>query len=393
MPKLDFQFSDTASFQTNLIAFEEHVTAIDEVLGSRFVAALTGLAEVRVEREALLDELMAALAAQAGITLEAVDNGTTEQRDGDDASSAAAASEAQPETTEAGHTQTPRRWFLIKIEIEGFRGINNEGAPLALKFKADAVNSIAAPNAVGKSSIYDALSYALTGGIPKLDRLAAAERPADYYLNRFHSGDIGTIVLTVLPDDGGEEVAITIKRPAAGTRAVTATNGVDGEALLAELNREFVLLDGTTFQSFIDDRALDRGRAFSGLLGLSRYSDVRQALQAVAHTRAFNGHFDVAANATAKSAADRRIAAANAAITRDYDSLVKEPLRPDLGVAEAQARCHAALDGTPVLRKHCADRPFMQLDIDDCIETLREEEGGPNRERYGEVLRQLDEWK
>ena len=40
------------------------------------------------------------------------------------------------------------------------------GSPLLLKFKPNCVNSVSAPNGVGKSSIYEALSFALTGGIP-----------------------------------------------------------------------------------------------------------------------------------------------------------------------------------------------------------------------------------
>jgi len=49
------------------------------------------------------------------------------------------------------------RYFLVKLEVEGFRGINNEGAPLELHFSEDRVNSLFAPNAQGKSSIFEAL--------------------------------------------------------------------------------------------------------------------------------------------------------------------------------------------------------------------------------------------
>ena len=183
------------------------------------------------------------------------------------------------------------RWFLDGLEIEGFRGINNEGAPLTLKFKPDSVHSISATNGVGKSSIYDAMCFALRGEIPKLERLLQAERPQDYYLNRFHSGSVGTIKLTLRPDNGAGNVAITITRNNRGVRTVTGPSGFNAEGLLAELNREFVLIDGDTFRSFIDEKALDRGRAFSGLLGLSRYSDLRQSLQGLSNTRAFNTHF------------------------------------------------------------------------------------------------------
>jgi DNA repair exonuclease SbcCD ATPase subunit len=69
-------------------------------------------------------------------------------------------------------------WLLQEIEIEGFRGINNENAPLVLKFKTDKINSISAPNGVGKSSIFDALTYALTGRVPKLEDLPAPKLAA-----------------------------------------------------------------------------------------------------------------------------------------------------------------------------------------------------------------------
>jgi hypothetical protein len=76
-------------------------------------------------------------------------------------------------------------WFLASREIEGVRGINNEGDPLVLSFAHDAVNSVSAPNGVGKSSIFDALTYALRKKIPKLDDLPATEsalwiRPLSY---------------------------------------------------------------------------------------------------------------------------------------------------------------------------------------------------------------------
>ncbi|MEY9424131.1 DNA repair exonuclease SbcCD ATPase subunit, partial [Bradyrhizobium japonicum] len=84
-------------------------------------------------------------------------------------------------------------WFLERLEIEGVRGINNEGDPLVLSFAHDAVNSVSAPNGVGKSSIFDALTYALRKKIPKLDELPATESGDSYYLNRFHSKNTGTI--------------------------------------------------------------------------------------------------------------------------------------------------------------------------------------------------------
>jgi hypothetical protein len=145
------------------------------------------------------------------------------------------------------------------------------------------VSSISAPNGVGKSSIYDALNFALRGKIDKLDRLLQAERAQDYYLNRFHPAGVGTVKLNLRPDNGGAAVTLIVTRNAAGQRTLTGHN--DAETLLAELNREFVLLDGQTFQSFMYETALNRGHSFSGLLGLHRYSTLRQQLQQLSQTR------------------------------------------------------------------------------------------------------------
>ena len=127
-------------------------------------------------------------------------------------------------------------WYLEEISIEGFRGINNEGAPLILKLKPDCVNSISAPNGVGKTSIFEAVVYAITGRIQKLEDLPHSERGSTYYLNRFHSGGIGTIALTLMPAAGGDPVTVTMTRDANGRRSVTASNNADGLAILNELN-------------------------------------------------------------------------------------------------------------------------------------------------------------
>jgi DNA repair exonuclease SbcCD ATPase subunit len=186
-------------------------------------------------------------------------------------------------------------WFLEQISIEGFRGINNAGDPLELNFHPEKVNSVFAPNGVGKSSIFEAVTYVLTGVIPKLEALPALERGSTYYLNRFHPADLGTISLRLRPAAAGPSLTVTVTRDRHGVRTVTTSDGSDGDALLAELNREFVLLDAKTFQRFIDETPVNRGRSFSGLLGLGSYSALRLALQGLSNTRAFNHHFEVSA--------------------------------------------------------------------------------------------------
>jgi hypothetical protein len=146
------------------------------------------------------------------------------------------------------------------------------------------------------------------------------------------------------------------------------------------------------FHSFIDEKALDRGRAFSGLLGLARYSAARQHLQALSNTRAFNGHFDTTAHAATKTAADRTVATLRASMAADYESLVKEKPGAGMSTAALQERCHAALHGIALLVDHCADRPFMEVDLEACLEAVKGAEVGLKRERLSGAIREEATW-
>lgn len=283
-------------------------------------------------------------------------------------------------------------WLLQEIEVEGFRGINNENAPLVLKFKTDKVNSISAPNGVGKSSIFDALTYALTGRVPKLEDLPAAEAGGSYYLNKFHSGGIGTIKLTLVPDLGGNVRTITVTRAADGSRTSSCSDGTDAEMALAELNREFVLLDAETFQNFISRAPLDRGRSFAGLLGLASYSALRQGLQSISNTRAFNNQFGDAGHKTARSAAERRVTQHRQAVTADYLALVKEPITDVASTKAAHDKAHHSLAQIALLADHCKGRSFKEIDVDVCATAIKDAEAGPDRQKLAQIIQQEGAW-
>lgn len=283
-------------------------------------------------------------------------------------------------------------WYLQQISIEGFRGINNQGAPLVLKFKPEHVNSVSAPNGVGKTSIFDAVVYAITGRIPKLDELPPAEKGSTYYLNRFHTGGLGTIILTLLPAGGGGPVTVTVQRDAAGQRSVSASAGADGSAILADLNREFVLLDGRTFQDFIDLAPQKRGRSFAGLLGLKRYSATRQGLASLANTKAFNNHFGVTAKQGEQNSAAVTAQRARTNMIEAYKALVGEDY--DLAQAEADmlTKAHSALHGIALLQPLCENRSFEDIDPAACVEAAKAAEGGEARERLSNLIRQHTDW-
>src|ERR1700686_944202 len=181
------------------------------------------------------------------------------------------------------------KYFIKRLQIEGFRGINNQGDPLDLSFKADCINSVFAANALGKSSIFEALSYALKGIVPKLVKLPAADNPEDYYANRFHSTGTSTVSIVFAPDDTSKDVEITITRDPTGKRSVVSPSGfTKPEVLLRSLDTELALLSHDMFLEFVNDTPLKRGRTFSGLLGLSSLSDFRQVLEILSNRRNLN---------------------------------------------------------------------------------------------------------
>ncbi|MET4751187.1 AAA family ATPase [Bradyrhizobium sp. RT11b] len=283
-------------------------------------------------------------------------------------------------------------WYLQKVSIEGFRGINNEGAPLVLKLKTDCVNSISAPNGVGKTSIFDAVVYAITGRIPKLDDLPAAEKGSSYYLNRFHAGGVGTITLTLMPAGGGAEVDVTVRRDAAGGRTVAASAAADGNAILADLNREFVLLDGKTFQDFIDLAPQKRGRSFAGLLGLKRYSSLRQGLASLTNTRAFNNHFGVAGKEAKQNSVAVSVQRARGNIKEAFTALVGDEYDPAEAEATMLAKAHSALSGIELLKPLCEGRRFEEIDPSSCIDAAKAAEGGEARTELAKILRDEARW-
>ena len=279
-------------------------------------------------------------------------------------------------------------WFLEAIEIEGFRGINNEGDPLCLRFKADAVCSISAPNGVGKSSIFDAVSYALRGTIPKLEELPASENAAGYYINRFHASGAGSVTLTLLPEGGGPSVSIVVRKLPDGSRTVSTSSGLNANQVLQSLDREFVLLDLQTFQTFISERDLDRGRSFSGLLGLKRYSELRQELQALSNTRAFNNHFSTSSLERQATAADGNLRRHTRAVETAFQALTETSLADYRTEEAALDAAHGALAQIELLKPHCTGQPFDRIDLDGSLVTIKEAEGGEDRTRLSDLVRE-----
>jgi recombinational DNA repair ATPase RecF len=272
------------------------------------------------------------------------------------------------------------RYFLKRLRIEGFRGVNNQGNPLDISFKSDAVNSVFAVNGIGKSSIFESLYYIISGTIPKLDDLKAHERPQDYYCNRFHSGNKAVIEVELEPDDGGSVVSIKVERDGAGNRTVTSPSGhTDPEGFLETLNEAFALLDYRTFSRFIEESPLERGRTFSALLGLSKYSDCRQALQVVSDTRAMNTDLDLKVLETQIAGMQRAVQQALAALRSNFDKVTGKPLEDVDKLDQYATEVSEALGNVELLKEHLDGKALNDIDFDAIKEAIKTAEGGEKR--------------
>jgi AAA domain len=272
------------------------------------------------------------------------------------------------------------RYFLGGLSIEGFRGINNDGDPLVLKFKSDAVNSVHAPNGVGKSSIFEAVYFAIYGIVPRLKALQEAEQGDSYIVNRFHPGQQATVELTFASDDGSPDVAVKVTRAANGARLVTSPSGhADPQQFLASLQEDFVLVDYGRFAKLIDISALERGRSFASLVGLSRYSRLRQALDSAKRTQNINGDLgfsaldaEVTTGARALSAIERRVIAAHDEVAGAGGAAVAK-------LSDLKAAVTAGLSAITLLKPLIGDTSVMGLDFDAAELAIEKEEGGEAR--------------
>lgn len=279
------------------------------------------------------------------------------------------------------------RYFLTRLAVEGFRGINNENDPLDIRFRPDVVNSVFAVNGIGKSSIFEALCYAIHGAIPKLQLLQAQERPQDYYCNRFHSKNAASILLEFQPDDGAALVSIQVDRDAAGNRTVASPSGhSDPDEFLASLKEQFALLDYRTFARFIEESPLDRGRMFSALLGLAEYSDCRQALQTASDPRTVNTDLEIKVLTTAVGAAQKAAQQALVILGSSYQYVIGKPLEDVDRLDECAVEVAAALGNVELLKPYFAGKALDETDFDEIKEAIKAAEGGEMRRELETIV-------
>jgi hypothetical protein len=241
--------------------------------------------------------------------------------------------------------------------------------------------------------LFEALTYAIRGSISKLEGLPASEGASAYYANRFHSTGTACIVLTLLPDDGTAEVVIRVRREAGGVRTVESPSGhPNPEEVLKSLDGEAVLLDHKTFLQFVEETPLERGRTFSALLGFAKLSELRQALEMLAHTRNVRTDLEMDNLEYKLQLEQRRMGEAWAETQTAYRDLVgKDLVGADLEAVGLEAS--QALHGVAFLKPFISGKTLKEVDFAAVRTEVRKAEGGEKRERLGEVVRSLQSLK
>ncbi|WP_428304803.1 AAA family ATPase [Lacipirellula sp.] len=282
------------------------------------------------------------------------------------------------------------RYLLARLKIDGFRGINNHAEPLDLRFKTNAINSVFGTNGLGKSSIFDALSYAIRGCIPKLDDLPDSDGAIDYYCNLFHPTGTATLNLTLSPDDGSTDIELCVTRTSAGQCNVTSPSGYAApEQLLRSLSGDFVLLDQGAFQRFVDDSPLKRGRTFSGLLGLSKLSEYRQALAVVSNRGNVGNDFHLATLETQKDGHRTQLNAAHTRIRENYLPLLGAALPDPMDCNNVLQKASVALSGVALVGEHFKSKSVDKVDFDAVRKVIKGAEMGDERQRLSNLIQSI----
>ncbi len=283
------------------------------------------------------------------------------------------------------------RYFLSRLDIEGFRGINNEGDPLSIQLKPECVNSVYAQNGVGKTSIHEAICYAIFGGLPKLDVLQRQEQPETYYINRFHSQELGTITLEFSSDDATPAVEVTVTRNNTGQRIVSSSTGHPNPSeFLNSLAADFTLIDYSTFSDFINAKPLERGRAFSSLIGLTRFASIRQALERASDTRSLNSDLQITALGTQIQIVEQRIRRVRLAAYQAYEEVTGAAIQDLDDELLRISEVTASLASVPPLTDAFKDKDILGLDADAARAAIVDAEGGAKRAQYTQTLKDID---
>lgn len=198
------------------------------------------------------------------------------------------------------------------------------------------------------------------------------------------------IEVELQPDDDGAVVSIKVERDGAGNRMVSSPSGhTEPEGFLGKLNEAFALLDHRTFSRFIEESPLERGRTFSALLGLSEYSDCRQALQAVSDTRTTSTDLEMKVLAAQITGTRRAIQQALAALRSNFEKVTGQPLEDVDKLDQYASEVLHALGNVELLKEYFQGKVLDNIDFDAIKDAIKTAEGGEKRKELETTIAEI----
>src|SRR5690606_18356478 len=138
---------------------------------------------------------------------------------------------------------------------------------------------------------------------------------------------------------------------------------------------DFVLVDYPRFASLVDCSALERGRSFASLVGMSRYSQLRQALDGAKDTRNINGDLGLSTLDTEVTAENRALGAVEQRILAAHQEVTGAAGGQMADTAALKAQVTAGLAGIALFAPLLANASVMDFDFDAAEKIVDEEEG------------------
>ncbi|MGH3024777.1 MAG: AAA family ATPase [Gaiellaceae bacterium] len=235
---------------------------------------------------------------------------------------------------------------LSWIEIESFRGF---AETCRVGLDADAV-IITGPNGVGKTSLIDAITWALTGQVPRLEQ-HKERRTDDVLTNRYRSGTAPRATLAVVVDgievlvsrDGRSADAPTVERAGETSRGNDAVAAALGFRTLEELKyalETWGVLHQDSMRAVLEARPDEFQARLRDILGLGVLGEFESWIKAQCKT----------ATDTVNEARGR-LARATAATASAHASLTQAT--EQVSEAEAPSEARQALEETAARAKPC----------------------------------------
>ena len=141
------------------------------------------------------------------------------------------------------------------------------------------------------------------------------------------------------------------------------------------------LPDQETFVRFIRDKSLERGRTFSRLLGLSRLSEFRIALQKLANAGTITSDFGIDSLKTKETLWKQQVETLLGNLRRAFDQLTGQPYSGTFDAVKFSSGVISALKQVPTVGPFCNVSSIGEIVFENIEKAVAAAEKSPDRDR------------